>query len=212
MLGLNKIKTFYILSFFIIFLILILSYLLIDNSYNKSNLQKKTLIKNSFNLVNQEGKPVSHRDFYGKFTLIYFGFTFCPDVCPNTLNNISLSYDLLEDTIKNELKIIFITIDPERDTPVVLKDYISYFNPNFFGLTGSIKQTKSAAKSFGVYFKKTYPNENEGDDYLIDHSSIIFLMDPRGNYLSHFSRELTPNELSLKINDKLLKYLDSAQN
>ena len=193
------------LSLFVVIVILILSIFLIDKSYKNSNYQKKTLIKSQFNLIDNKGSPVTNETYYGKFTLIFFGFTFCPDVCPNTLNKISSTYDLLEEDVKKNLKVIFITVDPERDTPNVLNEYLLSFNHEFIGLTGSIIRINEAAQSMGVYYKKNIAN-GEDNDYLIDHSSIKFLMDKKGNYLAHFSRELTAEELSIRISQKIKDY------
>ena len=192
----------YIYFAIIILLLFLLSLFLLNYSYKKSDLQQKTLIKSNFNLVDQYGKLISNKTFHGKFTLIFFGFTYCPDICPNTLNKISLAYDLLESDIQKKLKVIFITVDPDRDTTEALKDYIKAFNPEFIALTGSTERIKEAADSMGVFYKKNQ-SDKLTNDYLINHSSIKFLMDTNGTYLAHFSRELSHSELAENISKKI---------
>ena len=192
----------YIYFIIILILLVIFSIFLLNNSYQKTNFQKKSLIKSNFNLINQNKEPVSNKTFYGKFTLIFFGFTYCPDICPNTLNKISLAYDLLDDQVQKNLKVIFITVDPERDTSEVLKEYIDTFNPEFIALTGSTERIKEATESMGVFYKKTQIDKLS-NEYQINHSSIKFLMDTNGNYLAHFSRELTHSELAENISKKI---------
>ena len=195
-------KLKYLYFAIIIVLLFLLSLFLLNYSYKKSDLQQKTLIKSNFNLVDQYGKPISNKTFHGKFTLIFFGFTYCPDICPNTLNKISLAYDLLESDIQKKLKVIFITVDPDRDTTEALKDYIKAFNPEFIALTGSTERIKEAADSMGVFYKKNQ-SDKLTNDYLINHSSIKFLMDTNGTYLAHFSRELSHSELAENISKKI---------
>jgi len=195
-------KLKYIYFAIIVLLLFLFSLFLLNYSYKKSDLQQKTLIKSNFNLVDQYGKPISNKTFHGKFTLIFFGFTYCPDICPNTLNKISLAYDLLESDIQKKLKVIFITVDPDRDTTEALKDYIKAFNPEFIALTGSTERIKEAADSMGVFYKKNQ-SDKLTNDYLINHSSIKFLMDTNGTYLAHFSRELSHSELAENISKKI---------
>ena len=195
-------KLKYIYFAIIVLLLFLFSLFLLNYSYKKSDLQQKSLIKSNFNLIDQYGKPISNKTFHGKFTLIFFGFTYCPDICPNTLNKISLAYDLLESDIQKKLKVIFITVDPDRDTTEALKDYIKAFNPEFIALTGSTERIKEAADSMGVFYKKNQ-SDKLTNDYLINHSSIKFLMDTNGTYLAHFSRELSHSELAENISKKI---------
>ncbi len=124
----NRKKNLIYISIFVLIIISILSIILINESFQNSTYHKKSLIKSNFNLIDQNSKIVTNEDFYGKFTLIFFGFTFCPDVCPNTLNKISIAYDLLQEDIKKSLKVIFITVDPERDNFSIMNKYVSAFN------------------------------------------------------------------------------------
>lgn len=135
-----------------------------------------------FTLVNDKGKTVSSEDFRGKYMLVYFGYTYCPDVCPTTLNSIAQAMDKLGAKAK-QVQPIFITVDPQRDSPAVLRQYVSAFSPSLIGLTGTPAQVAAAAKEYKVYYAKhvTGPGPN---DYSMDHSSIIYLMGPDGTFIA----------------------------
>jgi protein SCO1 len=135
-----------------------------------------------FTLVNDSGETVTNQEFRGKYMLVYFGYTYCPDVCPTTLNSIAQAMDRLG-TKANQLQPIFITVDPQRDTPRVMKQYVSAFSPSIIGLTGTPAQIAAVAKEYRVYYEKhvTGPGPN---DYSMDHSSIIYLMGPDGKFIA----------------------------
>jgi protein SCO1 len=135
-----------------------------------------------FTLVNDNGKTVSNRDFLGKYMLVYFGYTYCPDVCPTTLNSIAQAMGKLG-AKANQVQPIFITVDPQRDSPAVMKRYVSAFSPSLVGLTGTPAQIAAVAKEYRVYYAKhvTGPGPN---DYSMDHSSIIYLMGPDGRFIA----------------------------
>jgi protein SCO1/2 len=135
-----------------------------------------------FTLVSDTGKTVTDRDFRGKYMLVYFGYTYCPDVCPTTLNSVAQAMDKLGVKAK-DVQPIFITVDPERDTPAVIKQYVSAFTPALIGLTGTPEQIAAVAKEYRVYYAKhvTGPGPN---DYSMDHSSIIYLMGPDGKFVA----------------------------
>jgi cytochrome oxidase Cu insertion factor (SCO1/SenC/PrrC family) len=137
-----------------------------------------------FELVSHKGEHVTDKDFRGKYILVSFGYTYCPDVCPTELQVISAALDELGEKAK-DIQPIFITIDPERDTVATLAQYMPSFHPRYIGLTGSPEAIAKAAKAYRVYYSK---GENKGGgDYLMDHSSIIYLMDKQGTFLKHFS-------------------------
>lgn len=146
-------------------------------------------IGGSFSLLNQDGKMVSDADFRGKYLLVYFGYTYCPDVCPTGLQGISRVMDLL-DAQASKVQPLYITIDPARDTAAKIKDYISSFHPRIIGLTGSDEQIASVAKAYQVYYRKG--EIVDGKDYLMDHSSAIYLMGPNGEFISTFNEESDP--------------------
>ena len=148
----------------------------------------KALIGGPFSLIDQTGKRISDQDFRGRYMLVYFGYTFCPDVCPASLQVISAALDQLGPAA-DKITPVFITLDPERDTPEKLASYIRSFHPRLVGLTGSPAEIAAAVKAYRVYAKKV-PDEKNPADYTMDHSSIVFLMGPDGNLIA-FSPETT---------------------
>jgi protein SCO1/2 len=150
-----------------------------------------------FSLVTHEGQAVTEADFRGRYMLLYFGFTFCPDVCPTELGAMAATVNLLgEDGA--QVTPAFITIDPERDTPDVLSRYVKLFHPRLVGLTGTPEQVAAAAKAWHVYYRKV-DDEASSADYTMDHSSIVFLMGPNGEYLKLFRPMTTPEEMASTI-------------
>jgi protein SCO1/2 len=143
------------------------------------------LIGGPFALVDQNGNRRRDSDFRGSFMLIYFGYSFCPDVCTTALNDMSQALDRVGPAAQ-KVQPIFITIDPARDTAAQLKDYATNFHPRLVALTGSPEAIAGAAKAYRVYFAKSKETANQ-PEYLMDHSSIIFLMDRDGRYLTHFT-------------------------
>jgi protein SCO1/2 len=155
-----------------------------------------------FALVDHTGRAVTHEDFRGKHLLVFFGYTYCPDFCPTTLHVISATLDLLGGGAR-EVTPLFITIDPERDTPEVLADYVAMFHPSTVGLTGAPKQVRMAADAYQVFFAKAHSShEHEGGaeaDYLMDHSAFTFFMGPDGKYLTHFAYDTSPQKMAENI-------------
>lgn len=152
-----------------------------------------------FTLVDQDGNNVTEQDFAGRLMLIYFGYTFCPDVCPTTLQTMSVAMEQLGGDAK-DVAFVFVTVDPKRDTVAQMKSYVSLFDPGPVGLTGSKEQVAAAAKAYRVYYNL---NDEEGDDYLVDHSSFVYLMDREGRYLTHFGPKATPEQMAQKIQEAL---------
>ncbi len=158
-------------------------------------------IGGTFTLVDHDGKARSDGDFRGEHLLIYFGYTYCPDVCPTALSDMAGALDALgADAAK--VRPLFITVDPARDTPERLKPYIANFHPRLVGLTGSEAAVTSAAKAYRVYFAKSRTAAAPGD-YLVDHTSIIYLMGPDGRYLTHFTHGTTAETMAARIRDNL---------
>jgi cytochrome oxidase Cu insertion factor (SCO1/SenC/PrrC family) len=142
------------------------------------------LIGGPFSLVDHNGKRVTEKDFAGKYMLVFFGYTYCPDVCPSTLQVMSAALDTLGSEA-DRITPVFVTIDPERDTVEVLKSYVANFHPRLVGLTGTPDEIAAMAKSWRVYYQK--PKAEEGKkDYLMDHSTFLYLMGPDGKYVRHF--------------------------
>lgn len=148
-----------------------------------------------FSLTNQDGKTVSDADYRGRFMLVYFGFTFCPDICPTDLLIMSQTMKLLGDDAK-QVAPIFISIDPARDTVAQLKDYLSNFNPPVEGLTGSQAAIDAVVKEYKVYARKV---ENPKGDYTMDHSAFMYLMDKNGKYVTHFAHNTPPEDMAVAI-------------
>ncbi|XP_066329448.1 protein SCO1 homolog 1, mitochondrial-like isoform X3 [Miscanthus floridulus] len=123
-----------------------------------------------FKLLNHDGKPVTEKDFMGKWTLFYFGFTHCPDICPDELQKMAAAIDKIKEKAKLDVVPVFITVDPERDTVEQVRDYVKEFHPDLIGLTGTTDEVRQVARAYRVYYMKT---EEEGSDYLVDHSIVI---------------------------------------
>lgn len=154
-------------------------------------------IGGDFELVDQHGKVRASKEFLGKFMLVYFGYSFCPDICPMALENITGALKLLQRD-RDQVVPIFITIDPERDTVENLKLYASNFSPNVIMLSGA---KDSIAKAMSAY--KVYGKKNVKDATLIDHSTIIYLMDRNGKFLQHFPHTVEPSILARAIEGHL---------
>jgi protein SCO1 len=155
------------------------------------------LIGGPFSLVGADGKPVTDRDFRGRYMLIFFGFTHCPDICPAELQVIAQALDQLGDKAKTVVP-VFITLDPERDTPEAMANYVKSFGGNFVGLTGSPEAIAAAAKAYRVSYSKVENKDSPGD-YSVDHSALVYLMDPEGRYMTHFSYGLSADQMAEKL-------------
>jgi len=167
----------------------------------------EALIGGPFTLTDQTGAPRSEADLKGHYSLIYFGYTYCPDVCPTSLSAVTQGLDLLAETDPAKAAAvvpIFITIDPERDTAEALAGYAEHFHPRLMALTGTPEEVAVAAKAYRIYYQKV--QEPDASDYLMDHSSIIYLMGPEGNYLSHFTHASTADDIA----EGLAKQVDPA--
>ena len=157
-----------------------------------NNLNKATLVGGSYNLTDHNGNKVTHKSFSNKFKIIYFGYTFCPDICPTGMAVISQALDLLGNKAKR-IKPIFITVDPKRDNVEIMAEYHSHFHPSFSNLTGTLDQIRRVAKLYRVYYKKS--DASEAENYLMDHSSIMYVLSPEGEYINHFGPEITPAQI-----------------
>ena len=148
-----------------------------------------------FKLVDQNAKPITEQDFKGEPFLVFFGFTHCPDVCPNTLFEVSEIFRALGPDAKN-LRAMFVTVDPERDTPAVMKDYLASFDPRIVGATGDIDAITAAEKSFRVYAKKV---PTDGGGYTMDHTAIVYLMSKDGRFVAPFNMKRRPEEAATEL-------------
>jgi protein SCO1 len=139
-------------------------------------------IGGAWTLTDQDGKVRSNTDFPNKFQLIYFGFTYCPTICPTELQKMAQAYVSLPPAIQDKIQMLFITVDPERDTVKLMKNYVGLFHPNLIGLTGTVDEIEEVKKTFKVYAAKV----PQGDDYTVDHSSFIYLMRSDGTLAKIF--------------------------
>lgn len=155
------------------------------------------LVGGPFTLTDQDGKTVTDADFRGKYMLIYFGFTFCPDVCPTELQVIAAALESLGPKAAG-VQPLFVTVDPERDTPQVLGKYVKQFDPRLIGLTGTPAQIATIAKEYRVYYEKVKDKDGSAD-YTMDHSSVAYLMSPEGKFLTFFPPGLSPEQMAEKI-------------
>ena len=137
----------------------------------------------TFNLKDINNKPITEKSFQGHLTAIFFGFTNCPDVCPLTLSNLDQVIEKLDDTENKKFKVFFISIDPERDSPQIIKDYLNSFKNKIYGITGDPQKVFLLSKSWGVLSEKIF---NEDGSYLINHSSSILLLN-KGKYIDRIS-------------------------
>ncbi|KAK3330534.1 SCO1/SenC-domain-containing protein [Apodospora peruviana] len=156
----------------------------------------------SFDLITQDGKPFTDNDLKGRYSLVYFGFTHCPDICPEELDKMARMFDIVQAERPGVLVPVFVTCDPARDDPAILKEYLSEFHPGFIGLTGTYDQIKAMCKAYRVYFS-TPTEVKPGQDYLVDHSIYFYLMDPEGDFVEALGRQHSPDQAAKIILDHM---------
>lgn len=169
----------------------------------------KPLVGGPFELIDQDGKPFTQENLKGQFNILYFGFTHCPDICPDELDKLGLWLDKLKsEGIK--VQPVFITCDPNRDTPKVVKEYLADFHPDIIGLTGTYDQVKNTCKQYRVYFS-TPPNVKAGQDYLVDHSIFFYLMDSDGEFVDALGRNYDQDTGPVKIKEHVDAFVPKAE-
>lgn len=162
----------------------------------------KSTIGGSFDLIDQDGKPFGSNQLLGRWTLMYFGFTHCPDICPDELDKITEVVDKLSKTPKiPEVVPLFISVDPERDDPASIKKYLSDFSPKFIGLTGTKEAIKKVCDLFRVYSHAGIPDDN--NEYIVDHTIVTYLLNPDGEFVDYYMRS---NEAD-KIVDAVIHHM-----
>jgi cytochrome oxidase Cu insertion factor (SCO1/SenC/PrrC family) len=161
----------------------------------------KALIGGAFTLTDNTGKRVTDQNFHGKYTLVFFGFTSCPDICPAGLQLIAGALQKLG-TKAQLITPIFISVDPQRDTPEKLAAYVKNFDPRLVGLTGTPEEIAAVAKAYKVYYAKV-PSKERPDNYTMDHTSIIYVMDPKGEFVTHFTPSTSVDDMAAKL-DKIV--------
>lgn len=163
-----------------------------------------------FELVTASSHPFTHQDLLGSFTLVYFGFTNCPDICPEELDKMGEVVDRIDAKYaKSIINPVFISCDPARDTIPQLARYIDDFHPKMVGLTGAFDAVKQACKAYRVYFS-TPPNADPASDYLVDHSIFFYLMDPEGKFVDAFGRSVDAQEVGDKVDTYVKQWLDAG--
>src|SRR6266700_416176 len=189
-----------VLAAFLAGLVLSLGVILIANGrIFATAVPQAAAIGGPFRLTDQDGRTVTEQDLKGHPSLVFFGFTHCPDVCPTTLFDISEVMRALGSDAERT-RAAFITVDPERDTQEVLKDYMSSFDPHVTGLTGHLPAITSVAKEYRAYFKKV---NLDGGGYTMDHTAITYLMDKEGRFVSPFNLRRTPQASAADLRSHL---------
>lgn len=159
---------------------------------------EESRINPRYMLMDANGRGVTNEDFPGRFQLITFGYTFCPDICPTTLVAMAEVLQLLGDDAER-LQGLFVSVDPERDTPAVLRTYTAFFDPRILGLTGSPELIKRAAQHFRVRYEKVVVKGQAPEHYAVDHSAGMYLLGPEGQYIRKFSFGTPPVEIAREI-------------
>ncbi|WP_374310122.1 SCO family protein [Dongia sp.] len=163
---------------------------------NNKHVTETLAVGGPFKLIGTDGQEVTEAAVKGKYSLFFFGFTFCPDACPTALNTFTLVLEKLgPDAAK--IQPVFVSIDPERDTPQVLKEYLGSFDPRIMGLTGTAEEIADAAKKFRVYYAK----QGEGEYYLMDHSTAIIVMNPDFEYAGVLAGNMQPDEMVTRLKE-----------
>lgn len=166
----------------------------------------KPMVGGPFHLKDCDGNDFTDQNLKGQFSLLYFGFTHCPDICPDELDKLGCWLDTLKERYGTHIQPIFITCDPIRDTPEVLKEYLVDFHPGIIGLTGTYDEVKRACKQYRVYFS-TPPTVKPGQDYLVDHSIFFYLMDPEGNFVEAMGRNYDAETGAERIQEHVKAFL-----
>ncbi len=159
----------------------------------------EALIGGPFSLVAQDGRRVTEGDLKGRFAVVYFGYTHCPDMCPLGLETVTRAVELLPQPAAERVQPVFVTVDPARDTPEVMRAYAASFHPRLLALTGSEAEVQGALKAYRVYARKA-ENAPAGEaEYLVDHSTFTYVMGPDGRYVAHFSHGTTAEEMAKRL-------------
>jgi len=158
-----------------------------------------------FSLIDRQGKVFTDKDLRGKYALIYFGFTNCPDICPEEMEKQTMVIERLDKKLGEVITPVFITCDPARDTVPLVDKYCKDFHPRIVGLTGSSDQIKQVTRSYRVYYNEAV--HQEGEDYLVDHSIIHYLLDPKGKFVDFYGKNLTCDEMTQKMEKTIREHM-----
>ena len=190
----RNIRLFAIISLAIIAIIVWTKYLNTDQTPTAAE-NSRALIGGAFELVNHKGEIVTDKDFLGKYMIVYFGYTYCPDVCPMDLQIMADSLGYLEPSEVEQITPVFVTIDPDRDTQEVMAEYIAFFHKDLIGLTGTTEQIDTIKKAYKVYAAKA----DDTPDYLVDHTAYTYFMGKDGNLLQHFNHGEDPEAMAARM-------------
>lgn len=182
----------------------------IESNRQYSETQMKKVGGGEFKLIDQNGQPFTQDDLKGKFSIIYFGFTHCPDICPEQLDKLGVWLDGLA---KHHIDIqpLFISCDPDRDTPEVINAYLKDFHPKIIGLTGDYDEVKQMCKSYRVYFNTPRKEDVKQDDYLVDHSILFYLVAPEGEYIDALGASYDEDKGIDRIRELTRYYMTSRE-
>ncbi|XP_015782629.1 protein SCO1 homolog, mitochondrial [Tetranychus urticae] len=169
----------------------------------------KPAIGGPFDLIDQDEKPFTSKNLLGKWAILYFGFTHCPDVCPEELEKVTKVVEIIDKRHgTGKLIPVFITVDPARDTPSLIKEYLKEFSPKFIGLTGDKRAIDSVCKRYRVYYSSG-PKDADSD-YIVDHTIIMYLLDPEGQFCSYFGQNKSANMIADEIDTEIMKKEDKG--
>jgi protein SCO1/2 len=164
---------------------------------------QESSIGTRFIMQEPSGRIVKDEDFRGKFMLIFFGYTFCPDICPTALGTVAEAMNLVGTGESEKLVPIFVTLDPERDTPARLGEFVKHFHPRLVGLTGSPEMLSRLTKAYKVTYQKVPAGKDDPGNYLIDHSAGLYLMDREGKFRAKFLHGTGAEELARRLKEEL---------
>jgi protein SCO1 len=184
-----------LLGAFVAGLVLFSAVILIVSGRNPAPLVLQSAVGGPFKLIDHNSRPITDQDLKGSPFLVFFGFTHCPDVCPTTLFEVSEVLRALGPDGKG-VRALFVTVDPERDTPEKLKDYLSSFDPRVVGVTGDAEAIRSVERAYRVYARKV---PLDGGNYTMDHTTIVYLMDKEGRFVAPFSLKRRPQEAATDL-------------
>lgn len=168
-------------------------------AYSEASQRIERGIGRPFHLVNGQGRDVTEKDFLGRYMLVFFGYTFCPDICPTRLQDAASALELAGPEIEKKVRLVFITIDPHRDTPQIADAYAKQFSPDAVGLSGSAQQIAAIAKAYGVYYARSAESGPDDEDYIMDHASFLYLVDDKGKFVDKLPSGLDAQALAQAI-------------
>eukprot|EP00808_Paulinella_micropora_P013823 g41143.t1 len=179
--------------------------------YSDQKTVGKVSLGGPFELVGMDGQPKTQKDFYGQFCLLYFGFTACPDICPARMQVVEKALAMAKEKLPKEaeVRLLFVSVDPKRDTPAVLRTYSKQWNPAWTFLTGSFQQVEKMAKLYRVYFSAP---EGGDDDYQVDHTIFVYLLDTHGDFVNFYGKHLNAEEIAAKLTDDIQRSLQDKAN